>query len=48
MEKMLFEKHKMQTAQPKVSATDVERFIIPILPEEKQTEIQQKVRKCPA
>ena len=41
--KLYFEKYKTQTAQPKISDKDLHNFVIPILSEEKQTEIQQKV-----
>ena len=41
--KLYFEKYKTQTAQPKISDKDLHNFIIPILSEKKQAEIQQKV-----
>ena len=41
--KLYFEKYKTQTAQPKISDKDLHNFVIPILTEEKQIQIQQKV-----
>ena len=41
--KLYFEKYKTQTAQPKISDKDLHNFVIPILTEEKQVQIQQKV-----
>lgn len=41
--KMYFEKYKTQTAQPKISDKDLHNFVIPLISEEKQTEIQQTV-----
>ncbi len=40
---MYFEKHKTQTAQPKISNTDIHDFVIPILSKEKQIQIQKKI-----
>ncbi len=40
---MYFEKHKTQTAQPKISNKDIYDFVIPILSKEKQTQIQKKI-----
>ncbi len=40
---MYFEKHKTQTAQPKISNKDIHNFVIPILPKVKQTQIQKKI-----
>ena len=41
--KMYFEKHKTQTAQPKISDKDIHHFVLPILRKEKQARISQKV-----
>ena len=41
--KMYFEKYKTQTAQPKISDKDLHHFVIPLLSEAKQIQIQQKV-----
>ena len=41
--KLYFEKYKTQTAQPKISDKDLHNFVIPILTDKKQTEIEQKV-----
>ena len=41
--KMYFEKYKTQTAQPKISDKDTHNFVLPLLPEHKQLEIQEKV-----
>ena len=41
--KMYFEKYKTQTAQPKISDKDLHNFVIPLLSEEKQIQIQQKI-----
>ena len=41
--KLYFEKYKTQTAQPKISDKDLHNFVIPVLSEEKQIQIQQKV-----
>jgi len=38
-----FEKYKMQTAQPKISDKDVQKFLVPKFSESKQQEIQKKV-----
>ena len=40
---LYFEKYKTQTAQPKISDKDLHNFVIPILADEKQTEIQEMV-----
>ena len=40
---LYFEKYKTQTAQPKISDKDLHNFVIPILADKKQTEIQEKV-----
>ena len=42
---LYFEKYKTQTAQPKISDKDLHNFVIPILTEEKQIQIQQKVNE---
>ena len=41
--KMYFEKYKTQTAQPKISDKDIHNFVIPILKNEIQAEIRQKM-----
>ena len=41
--KMYFEKYKTRTAQPKISDKDTHDFVLPILSEVKQTQIQQRV-----
>ena len=41
--KMYFEKYKTQTAQPKISDKDLHNFVIPLLSEKKQIQIQQKI-----
>lgn len=42
---MLFEKYQTRTAQPKIRKEDVENFLIPILPMDKQIEISNLVKK---
>ncbi len=44
--KMYFEKHKTQTAQPKISDKDIHHFVLPFLRKEKQARISQKVAEA--
>ena len=44
--KMYFEKHKTQTAQPKISDKDVHHFVLPILAKDKQIQIRQRVAEA--
>ena len=44
--KMYFEKHKTQTAQPKISDKDIHHFVLPILAKDKQIQIRQRVAEA--